>query len=184
MRRPGASGGEAGRKTKPQRLQSGRQERLDGRFLRAAGAGVMACDTDGQREKLRAVTVDRQSGTPGKSGPAIFAFLCPKPLLGSFTKSIQPSDPGKPSKRTGPISPASLEGFSRLLSEPTPSHRLWAATPSATPALRVEHTTGSRADRSKPELSTLLESGTFYFALTSDGLNTHCFVMIETPYPR
>jgi len=60
----------------------------------------------------------------------------------------------------------SPEDFCRLLLEPTPSHRLWAATPSATPALRVEHTTGSRADRSKPELSTLLESGTFYFALT------------------
>ncbi len=29
-----------------------------------------------------------QQGTPGKSGPAIFAFLCPKPPLGSFTKAI------------------------------------------------------------------------------------------------
>jgi hypothetical protein len=126
----------------------------------------MAGGTDGQREKLSAVTVDKQSGTPGKSGPVTFAFLYPKPLLGSFTKSIQPSDPGKPSQRTGPISPAPLEGFCRLLSEPTPSHRLWAATPGATPALRVEHTTGGRTDHSKPELSTLLESGTFYFALT------------------
>ena len=57
-------------------------------------------------------------------------------------------------------------GHSPIASEPTPSRRLWAAAPGATPALRIEHTTGGRADHSKPELSTLLESGTFYFALT------------------
>src|ERR1035438_4146822 len=57
-------------------------------------------------------------------------------------------------------------GHSPIASEPTPSRRLWATAPGATPALRIEHTTGGRADHSKPELSTLLESGTFYFALT------------------
>src|SRR5229473_543790 len=82
----------------------------------------------------------------------------------AFSRLIQESPPSEP----GRFSLASLEGFRRLLSEPTPSHRLWAATPGATPALRVEHTTGGRADRSKPELSTLLESGTFYFALTHE----------------
>jgi hypothetical protein len=107
---------------------------------------------------------------PGKSGPAIIAFLCPKPPLGSFTKSIQSSDTGKPSKRTGPVSPgvceSPQEGLRRLLSEPTPSHRLWAAAPGATPALPVEHNMGDYSSHSKPELSTLLEIGTFYFALT------------------
>jgi len=57
-------------------------------------------------------------------------------------------------------------GHSPIASEPTPSPRLWVAAPGATPALRVEHTTGGRRGHSKPELSTLPESGTFYFALT------------------
>src|ERR1022692_1421462 len=57
-------------------------------------------------------------------------------------------------------------GHSPITSEPTPSRRLWAAAPGATPALRIEHTTGGRGGHSKPERSTLLESGTFYFALT------------------
>jgi hypothetical protein len=57
-------------------------------------------------------------------------------------------------------------GHSPIASEPTPSRRLWAAAPGATPALRIEHTTGGRGGHSKPERSTLLESGTFYFALT------------------
>jgi len=41
----------------------------------------------------------------------------------------------------------------------------------ATPALRIEHTTGGPSGHSKPELSTLLESGTFYFALTRRSLS-------------
>jgi len=61
-------------------------------------------------------------------------------------------------------------GYSPIASEPTPSRRLWAAAPGATPALRVESTTGGGSGRSKPERSTLLESGTFYFALTHLGL--------------
>src|ERR1039458_8078094 len=58
-------------------------------------------------------------------------------------------------------------GHSPIASEPTPSRRLWQAAPGANPALRIEHTTGGRGGHSKPERSTLLESGTFYFALTA-----------------
>ena len=47
-------------------------------------------------------------------------------------------------------------GHSPIASEPTPSPRLWAAAPGATPALRIEHITGGRSDHSK--------TGTFYFA--------------------
>jgi hypothetical protein len=60
-------------------------------------------------------------------------------------------------------------GHSPIASEPTPSRRLWAAAPGATPAPRIEHTTGGRSDDPKAELSTLLERGTFYFALTCAG---------------
>ena len=53
-----------------------------------------------------------------------------------------------------------------MASAPTPPLRLWATAPGATPARLTEHTTGGSADRLEPELSTLLETGTFYFALT------------------
>src|ERR1700688_2455839 len=153
-----------------QRSQSRRQERLDGRLLRAPRSGVVASGAHGQRKELSGTaTDDSQYGTPGKAGPAGFAFKYPKPPLGSFTNSIQSSGTGKPSARNGPVSPGVIErweGLRRLLSEPTPSHRLWAAAPGATPALRIELTTSGLSRHSKPELSTLLGTGTFYFALT------------------
>jgi hypothetical protein len=40
------------------------------------------------------------------------------------------------------------------------------ATPDATPARRIEHTTGVSNSRPNPELSTLPGTGSFYFALT------------------
>src|ERR1017187_10305067 len=81
-------------------------------------------------------------------------------------------DPGStmPSWRSGSTHGFCVTGgHSPIASEPTPSLRLWAAAPGANPALRIEHTTGGRGGHSKPERSTLLESGTFYFALTPIG---------------
>ncbi len=171
MRSQAFTGSQAGSQASSQRSQSGRQERLDGRFLRTPRAGAVASGAYGQREELSGAGTSGPTGTPGKLSPAIFALLGPKPPLRSFTKSIQSSPTGKPSKRTGPVSPAvsesPQEGLRRLLSEPTPSHRLWATAPGATPAQRIEHNTSGCGDCSKPELSTLLESGTFYFALTA-----------------
>jgi hypothetical protein len=128
----------------------------------------MAGRGDGQRGELSAsVTARSQQGTPGKSGPAGFAFLCPKPPLGRFTKAIGLGST-TPSWRSGKTHGFCVTGgHSPIASEPTPSPRLWAAAPGATPALRVEHIKGGRSGYSKPELSTLLESGTFYFALTT-----------------
>src|ERR1035441_11082146 len=108
-----------------------------------------------------------QFGTPGKSSPAIFAFDMPKASLGSLTKA---TDPGTtmPSWRSGNTHGFCVTGgHPPIASEPTPSLRLWATAPGATPARLTEHTTGGQADRSKPELSTLLGTGTFYFALTT-----------------
>jgi hypothetical protein len=76
---------------------------------------------------------------------------------------------GKPSARSGPVSPGVIErweGLRRLLPEPTPSHRLWAAEPGATPARLCEHTIWVRNEPSKYELSTLARLGTFYFGPT------------------
>src|ERR1035441_10246906 len=54
----------------------------------------------------------------------------------------------------------------RLLPEPTPSPRLWATAPGATPARLCEHTMRVFSRPAKPELSTLVGTGTFYFGPT------------------
>ena len=126
----------------------------------------MAGDTDGQREELTIAASWSQQGTPGKNGPAVIALIYPKPPLGSFTKAIGLGST-MPCWCSGITHGFCITaGHSPIASEPTPSRRLWAAAPGATPALRIDHTTGGADYRPKPELSTLLESGTFYFALT------------------
>ncbi len=107
-----------------------------------------------------------QFGTPGKSGPAIFAFDMPKASLGSFTKAMDPGATMPPWRSGNTHGFCVTGGHPPIASEPTPSLRLWATAPGATPARLTELTTGGPADRSKPELPTLLETGTFYFALT------------------
>jgi len=167
MRRQGARDGEGGRQTRSQRSQSGRQERLDGRLFRTTWAGVVASGADGQRQKLTGepatpVNQERRAKVARRSSH----LLCPKPPLGSSTKAIGLGST-MPSKRSGNTHGFCVTGgHSPIASEPTPSPRLWAAAPGVTPALRIEHITGGRRGRSKPERSTLLERGTFYFALT------------------
>ena len=53
-----------------------------------------------------------------------------------------------------------------IASEPTPSPRLWATAPGATPARLCEHTMRVASRPPKPELSTWLGIGTFYLAPT------------------
>ena len=170
MRRQGARGGEDGRQARSQRSQSGWQKRLDGRLFRTARVGVMASGADGQRQKLTgdlAAPVHKESRAKAARRPS--RSLCPKPPLGSFTKAIGLGS-SMPSWRSGNTHGFCITGgHSPIASEPTPSPRLWATEPGATPALRIEHITGGRSGYSKPELSTLLESGTFYFALTAQG---------------
>src|SRR5215471_12441274 len=55
-----------------------------------------------------------------------------------------------------------------IASEPTPSPRLWATPPAATPAGLCEHTMGADCQPSKPELSTWPGIGTFYLAPTHE----------------
>ena len=108
-------------------------------------------------------------GAPGNSGPAGFAFDRPKASAREFHQKQNASLTGKPSwasragKPGGVVSP---EGLRRLLPEPTPSPRLWAAAPGATPERLCEHTMRVSDGPSKPELSTWLETGTFYLAPT------------------
>ncbi len=71
-----------------------------------------------------------------------------------------------PNRKSPPRDPIALEGLRRLLPEPTPSPRLWAASPGATPVRLCEHTMRVPTDPSEPELSTWLRIGTFYLAPT------------------
>ncbi|MCU1272858.1 MAG: hypothetical protein JWO48_289 [Bryobacterales bacterium] len=102
---------------------------------------------------LRALVVDpyrcvRRSYCSAGCGALHRDIVCRRP-------DAQPMDrPCGIARPTGP--PAPQEGFHRLLSETTPSHRLWATAPSATQARRIEHTTGGPADQ--------IKTGTFYFA--------------------
>lgn len=55
----------------------------------------------------------------------------------------------------------------RFLMEPAPSHRPWCPRQARPQRGRIQLIMSGYCNRSKPELSTLLESGTFYFAPTS-----------------
>ena len=101
----------------------------------------------------------------GKSDWIEGFFERPGPELQGFTNAIGIGST-IPSWRSGKTHGSVTGGHSPIASEPTPSPRLWAAAPGATPALQAEHITSGLAGHSKPELSTLLQSGTFYFALT------------------
>jgi hypothetical protein len=103
-------------------------------------------------------------GALGKSSPAAFALDLRKASLRGFTKAIGLGS-ATPSRRSGRTHGFCVTGgCPPIASEPTPSLRLWATAPGATPARLIEHSTASLTGYPKPELSTLLGIGTFYFA--------------------
>jgi hypothetical protein len=61
---------------------------LDGRVLRASGAGVVASTADRQQEKLTGKQLAVNEESRAKTARRYSHFLCPKPPLGSFTKAI------------------------------------------------------------------------------------------------
>src|SRR5215831_18456026 len=77
-----------------------------------------------------------------------------------------------PTERSPPWRSGNNHGFCvtggppPIAAEPTPSPRLWATPPGATPAGLCEHTMGADCQPSKPGLSTWPGIGTFYLAPT------------------
>ena len=99
----------------------------------------------------------RAQGRPGNSGPAAFAFFCPGPQLGNFTKKISFASNTKPSARPAPIQRRGAEGsHDRFLRSPAPSHRPWTLSAGAT----LPTTTSPYHDHFRRTRKT----GTFYFA--------------------
>ena len=106
-------------------------------------------------------------GAPGKGGPAGFASYSPRPpLLRGFTKEkgIAKSTPkAKPSDGVAATRGSVADAF--FGASPVVASALGAA-PGAIPAQLIEPIIGGSGNYPKPELSTLLGTGTFYFALT------------------
>jgi len=107
--------------------------------------------------------------TPGKSGPAIFAFDIPKASALKFHQS-------NGSQLNNAL--LALRKHSRVLRHrrafadcfgANPSPRLWVTAPGATPARLCEHTMRVFYQPSEPELSTWPGIGTFYLAPTRNG---------------
>jgi hypothetical protein len=110
-------------------------------------------------------------GAPGKSGPADFALYGPRPqLLRDFTKEKghgqdkTQDQPQKPSDGVATTRGCVADAF--FGASPVVASALGAA-PGATPARLIEPTMGGSRGHSKPGLSTLLRTGSFYFALTT-----------------
>jgi hypothetical protein len=102
-------------------------------------------------------------GAPGKKRPAVFALDSPKasaPKLHHRNRQNQ-------NQKYKTLCQLLTEGLSRFLRSQPRRIGLGSprqARPRHGPDQRIM---GGRGERSKPELSILLESGTFYFALTT-----------------
>jgi hypothetical protein len=126
---------------------------------------------------MRAVETRRrneeQQGTPGKTGPAIFAFYSPRPplLRGSTKESmrskLKPSQKPKPSEgdRVTTLRGSVADAF--FGASPVVASALGIRL-GATPRGRHQRTTASPGPGSEWDISTLLGIGHFYFALTGD----------------
>src|SRR5579863_7119078 len=106
----------------------------------------------------RARHCGRPSGIDGKAilcaglTPGDHRAVWPKASARESHRQQLVSITGKPSARNGPVSPGVIErweGLRRLLPEPTPSPRLWAPEPGATPARLCEHTIWVRSEPAK-----------------------------------
>jgi len=135
----------------------------------------------------------RLCGAPGQPRPAIVALYWPKVSarephqrnvgwILSLSGGLRPCHPTQTGKPSTPPS-GSIKGAGRFLRSQL--RRLGLGhPPRARPrAGRQQDTIGFECSRSKPELSTLLGTGTFYFALTStrsliDTVSRACYVRL------
>jgi hypothetical protein len=102
-------------------------------------------------------TEKAENGAPGKSSPAIFAFIYPRPPLRGFTIPDRPK--AKP--------PRSLEGSALPISNgASPIASALGIRLGATPRGPIHPNSQPRRNPAKQDISTLLGLGHFYFALT------------------
>ena len=118
-------------------------------------AGLLRSPQSATVEVARRLRRKTNLETPGNSGPASSRFYAQSLRSESSTKAM---DPGStiPSWRSGNTHGFCVTGgHSPIASEPTPSPRLWATAPGATPVRLCEHTMRI------PQRA--LKTGTFYF---------------------
>ena len=141
---------------------------------------------------VQSATVAIHSTVSGNNQLGRRAFFMPKASALRFHQSNGSTARAEPCWRSG-ISRGFCvtAGLPPIASEPTPSPRLWATSPSATPVRLCEHTMGFTMRTPKPELSTWPGIGTFYLAPTtgklfllpadSRGLDLHLGLDTQSP---
>lgn len=107
--------------------------------------------------------IGRTTQSVRRAGPPVFAFYSPRPLLRGFTKEM-----GAPPNRNGkPSDSQAIRGFRADFFGAIPVASALGAAAGATPPRHRQLIMGALYSHPKPELSTLLRTGTFYFALTT-----------------
>lgn len=114
----------------------------------------------------------RPFGAPGKGGPAVLRAVWPKASapqeLHQRKWARQNQRPTSKTKSSDGEFITATRGFiaDAFFGASSVVASALGTAPGATPARLIEHTMGGSSSRSKLELSTLLGTGTFYFALT------------------
>src|SRR5689334_17936118 len=113
---------------------------------------------------MNSSTKTQAQGKPGNSSPAAFAFFCPGPPLGNFTKKISLASNTKPSARPVPTRRNGAEGSDGRFLRSQLRRISPGRCPQVRPCRQRPHPiTITSAELTKPELSTLHKIGTFYF---------------------
>jgi hypothetical protein len=112
--------------------------------------------------------VQDEFGAPGKPRPAVFALDSPKASAPPRLHQREGGWKGKNNALRGRLPGCLQRACCRCFLRSQPCRRLGLGGPRQARPRRgqPEHSMGGRRDHSKPELSTLLGCGTFYFALT------------------
>jgi hypothetical protein len=116
-----------------------------------------------------------------RASPPIFAFPSPRPLLRGLTKEIDTlPNPTNPNPLTaGPSERSGADFFGAI-----PVASALGTAPGATPPRQLQLTWVILPTHPNPELSTLLEIGTFYFALTAQDSGRSHQLSVPEPHPN
>jgi hypothetical protein len=131
--------------------------------------------TDRQNLRSTAPVLDPTFGNTGQNRPGDPRAFYAQSLRSGVPPKQWAHGSAIPSWRSGNTHGFCVTGgHPPIASEPTPSPRLWATPPGATPARLCHHNMRILLDPSKEELSTLVGIGTFYFGPTGKSWKRRC----------